>query len=77
MRGGGKHRVALSVDDGAPIMLNLMAGESEASWGRAVIENRRVAATVLPSLAAGRHRLTLWLVDPEVVVEGVTLDSAG
>ncbi|KTW02985.1 glycosyl hydrolase 115 family protein [Sphingomonas sanguinis] len=77
VRGGGKHRIALSVDDGAPIMLNLMAGESEASWGRAVIENRRVAATVLPSLAAGRHRLTLWLVDPEVVVEGVTLDPTG
>ena len=76
VRGGGKHRVAISVDDGAPIMLNLMEGENEASWDRAVIENRRVATTVLPSLAAGRHRVTLWLVDPEVVVEGVTLDTA-
>ncbi|MDG6746033.1 hypothetical protein QCF01_16720, partial [Staphylococcus aureus] len=28
VRGGGKHRIAVSIDDGAPIMLNLMAGES-------------------------------------------------
>ncbi|WP_322963630.1 glycosyl hydrolase 115 family protein [Sphingomonas fuzhouensis] len=74
VRGGGKHRVALSVDGGAPIMLDLMANETEASWGQSVIENRRVASTTLPMLAAGKHRLTLWLVDPEVVVEGVTLN---
>ncbi len=73
VRGGGKHRVAVSVDDGAPVVLNLMAAETEESWGRSVIENRRVASTLLPALSAGKHRVTLWLVDPEVVVEGVTL----
>lgn len=73
VRGGGQHRIAVSVDDGAPVILNLMAGETEESWGRSVIENRRVGSTTLPNLLAGRHRITLWLVDPEVVVEGVTL----
>ncbi len=73
VRGGGKHRIAVSVDDEAPVVLNLMAGETEESWGRSVIENRRVASIALPALSAGRHRVTLWLVDPEVVVEGVTL----
>ncbi len=73
VRGGGKHRIAVSVDDGAPIMLNLMEGETEETWGRSVIENRRVASTMLPALSAGKHRVTLWLVDPEVVVQGVTL----
>lgn len=63
----------MSVDDDAPVVLNLMAGETEESWGRSVIENRRVASIALPALSAGRHRVTLWLVDPEVVVEGVTL----
>ena len=38
-----------------------------------MIETRRVASTVLPALASGKHRVTLWLVDPEVVVQGVTL----
>ncbi|MEJ8629764.1 hypothetical protein P0F65_07690 [Sphingomonas sp. I4] len=63
----------MSVDNGAPVILNLMAGENEARWERSVIDNRRVATTSLPSLAAGQHRVTLWLVDPEVVVEGLAL----
>ncbi|GAA3270572.1 hypothetical protein GCM10020258_44540 [Sphingomonas yabuuchiae] len=70
VRGGGRHRIAVSVDDAAPVILNLMAGETEETWGRSVIENRRVASTVLPALSAGKHRVTLWLVDPEVVVQG-------
>ncbi|CAM2999091.1 MULTISPECIES: glycosyl hydrolase 115 family protein [Sphingomonas] len=73
VRGGGKHRIAVSVDDGAPIILNLMEGETEERWGRSVIENRRAASTALPALSAGKHRVILWLVDPEVVVEEVTL----
>ncbi len=76
VRGGGKHRIAVSIDDGAPTMLNLMAGETEANWGRSVIENRRLATLALPMLSQGRHRVTLWLVDPEVVLEGITLDPA-
>ncbi|WP_343525891.1 glycosyl hydrolase 115 family protein [Sphingomonas sp.] len=76
VRGDGRHRIALSIDGGAPVTLNLMAGEDAAQWDRSVIENRRVATMMLPSVAAGRHRLTLWLVDPEVVVEGIELDPA-
>ena len=76
VRGGGKHRIAVSIDDGAPIMLNLMAGEAVETWSRSVIENRRITTTTLPGITAGRHRLTLWLVDPEVVIEGITLDPA-
>lgn len=73
VRGGGRHRIAVSVDNGAPVILNLMAGENEARWNRSVINNRRVATTPLPSLSTGQHRITLWLVDPEVVVEGLAL----
>jgi len=71
VRGGGRHRIAVSVDEGAPVILNLMADETPATWDRSVIENRRVATTTLPGVAAGRHRVTLWMVDPEVVIEGI------
>lgn len=73
VRGGARHRIAVSIDNGAPVILNLMEGENEARWERSVIDNRRVATTSLPSLVAGQHRVTLWLVDPEVVVEGLAL----
>ncbi|MFN3676908.1 MAG: glycosyl hydrolase 115 family protein [Sphingomonas pseudosanguinis] len=76
VRGNGQHRVAVSIDDGAPVMLNLMVGETTETWERSVIENRRVATTTLPAITTGRHRITLWLVDPEVVIQGLTLSPA-
>jgi hypothetical protein len=76
VRGGGQHRIAVSIDNGAPVILNLMVGENEARWNQSVIDNRRVATIPLPSLSTGEHRVTLWLVDPEVVVEGLALHGS-
>ncbi|MEA1085367.1 glycosyl hydrolase 115 family protein [Sphingomonas sp. CD22] len=71
VRGTGRHRVALSLDRGAPVIVNLLAGETEARWGKAVADNRRVAGATLPVARSGRHVLHLWLVDPQVVIEGI------
>ncbi|WP_137899324.1 glycosyl hydrolase 115 family protein [Sphingomonas sp. 2SG] len=71
VRGTGRHRVALSLDGGAPVIVDLLAGETEARWGKAVADNRRVAGATLPVTRAGRHVLHVWLVDPQVVIEGI------
>ena len=73
VRGTGRHRVALSLDDGAPVVVDLLAGETEARWGKAVADNRRVAGATLPVARAGRHTLHVWLIDPQVVIEGVEI----
>ena len=73
VRGSGHHRVALSIDGGAPVIVDLLAHEDEARWRRAVADNARVAGTSLSVTRAGRHTLHLWLVDPEVVVERIEL----
>ncbi len=71
VRGTGRQRVALSVDAGTPMMLDLLASETDASWARAVADNRRTATATFPAVRAGRHVVHLWVVDPQVVVERI------
>ena len=65
-----------SIDDGAPRELDLLAGEDQASWARAVSDNVRIARIALPSIAAGRHRLRVWRIDPGVVLQRAVLSRA-
>jgi hypothetical protein len=76
VRGTGKQRVALSLDNGLPMMIDLLAGDDDAHWRRAVIENRRVATATMRVGVAGKHVLHLWLVDPQVVIERIDLAAA-
>ncbi|WP_419810052.1 glycosyl hydrolase 115 family protein [Sphingomonas sp.] len=71
VRGTGRQRLALSLDGRAPVIVDLLAGEDEARWRRAVIANRRVARVTMADVTAGRHVLHLWLVDPQIVVERI------
>jgi hypothetical protein len=68
VRGTGRQRLALSIDDGAPVIVDLLAGDDDAAWRRSVSDNRRTATATLPATGGG-HVLHLWLVDPQVVVE--------
>lgn len=70
VRGTGHQRLALSIDDGAARILDLLAGDDAARWARAVIDNRRTASATF-ALPSGRHTLHLWLVDPQVVIEAI------
>lgn len=67
--GHGPQRYAVSIDDGAPQIVNLLAGDTEAKWGRAVADNIRIGRTRIEVAAPGRHIVKLWLVDPNVVFQ--------
>jgi len=58
------------------VIVDLLAGETEARWGKAVADNRRVAGAILPVPRGGRHMLHVWLVDPQVVIEGIEIAPA-
>ncbi|MBR0552281.1 glycosyl hydrolase 115 family protein [Stakelama marina] len=73
VRGRGEHRYAVSIDGGAPRIVNLLDGEDEASWGRAVADNARFAETRFDLARAGKHMVHIWLVDPQVVFEKVSI----
>jgi hypothetical protein len=73
VRGHGEQRYAVSIDGGAPQIVNLLAGDNEAKWGRAVADNIRIGRSRIEAASPGRHVVKLWLVDPNVVLQRLVL----
>lgn len=70
-------RVAVSLDDAAPRVVDLLADRSGAAWDRMVSDGANQVATPLTVPAPGRHTLKVWLVDPGVVLQRVVVDFGG
>jgi len=62
-------RVAVTVDGGAPVVLDFAAPEFSQRWQQHVLDNTAVAEVPGLKLAAGVHEVTVRALDP-----GVTLD---
>lgn len=73
VRGHGQQRFAVSIDETPPRIVNLLADDSERAWAQSVIENRRIGTATLSVAAPGKHRLSIWLVDPQLVFEQVAV----
>jgi hypothetical protein len=73
VRGTGEQRYAVSIDDGPRQIVNLLAGETEASWSRAVADAIRIGRSRIEIGSPGRHVVRLWLVDPNVVFQRLVL----
>lgn len=69
--GQGRLRYAIAIDEDAPQAVNLLAGETAASWAKAVAENVRRGTTRHHVARAGRHVVHIWVVDPQVVFERI------
>ena len=72
-RGKNELRYAVSIDGGAPQIVNLLAGDNEAKWGRAVADDIRVGRSRIDVVSPGHHIVKLWLVDPNVVFQRLVL----
>ncbi|PXA89895.1 glycosyl hydrolase [Caulobacter sp. D5] len=71
--GGGGPRFAVSIDDGAPVVVNTIPDSSEKAWDKAVADNIRMLTTSLAVPSAGAHRVRLWRVDPGVVFQRLVI----
>ncbi|MBI1685100.1 glycosyl hydrolase 115 family protein [Caulobacter hibisci] len=71
--GGGGPRFAVSIDDGAPVVVNTIPDPSEKAWDRAVADNIRILMMSLSVPSAGAHRVRLWRVDPGVVFQRLVI----
>jgi hypothetical protein len=69
--GKGWLRYAVGIDDEAPQVANLLAGETTATWARAVADNVRRGTTRHRIARPGRHVVHIWAVDPQVVFERI------
>jgi hypothetical protein len=73
VQGGNRQRYAVSIDGGAPQIVNLLAGENEARWARAVADNIRIGRSRIEIASGGSHVVRLWLVDPGLVFQRLVL----
>ena len=72
-RDGDPLRLTLALDDAAPVTLAAPRVTGDAAWARAVLDNRLELA--LPTaLAAGRHRFTVGLADPALILDRFRFD---
>ncbi|UII23320.1 glycosyl hydrolase 115 family protein [Fulvivirga ligni] len=66
-------RLAISIDDQAPQILNMHQGENGYTWGQSVSNNIRTVSTKLMVEKSGKHTLKYWLVDPGVVLQKLSM----
>jgi hypothetical protein len=74
--------VAISLDDGAPHMIEVVrlgvdAQDQNRDWARSVENNARTAHAKLDFTQPGQHTLKIWMVDPGVVLEKIVVDAGG
>jgi hypothetical protein len=68
---------AVSIDDQAPITLNLNGDLDETTWRKAVADNIIIKRTNFKIEKSGKHTLKLWAIDPGVIFQKVIIDFGG
>ena len=72
-RGEGGLKYAISVNDAPPQILTINVDDSHLEWQRSVADYAHVRRTEHVITKAGLQRVKLWMVDPAVVFQHVTL----
>jgi hypothetical protein len=71
-------KFAISVDDEAPITVNISADyKTEAAWRQSVADNIKIFKTALKFGTAGKHTIKYWMINPGVVLQKLVLDLGG
>lgn len=68
----GGLRYAVSIDDGPPVIADLMVSDAN-KWEKAVADNIRIAVTPHQADKAGTHTVRVWGIDPGVVIQRIII----
>jgi hypothetical protein len=75
-------RIAISIDDGAPrvvdaIAKGYVAGDANREWGETVKNAARTVKAAFEIAKPGAHTVKVWMVDPGVVLQKLIVDVGG
>lgn len=73
----GGLKVAVSIDDETPLVLNLQADNSPTMWRKTVADNINILTSTHHIDKAGVHTLKYWMINPAVVLQKLVLDEGG
>ncbi|MFN6261826.1 MAG: glycosyl hydrolase 115 family protein [Chromatiaceae bacterium] len=68
-------RLAVALGDAEPQLLDLMANYDDKVWQQSVLDNIRILSHRLQVASPGLHQLRVYLVDPAVVLQKITIDT--
>lgn len=68
-------RLAIALGDAEPQLLDLMANFDDKVWQQSVLDNIRILQHRLQVKRPGLHQLRVYLVDPAVVLQKITIDT--
>ncbi|WP_207531640.1 glycosyl hydrolase 115 family protein [Desertivirga arenae] len=70
-------RYAVKVDEGPVKVLNFKTVGRSEEWKENVLRNNAVKSLVLPNLAAGKHKLRVYMIDPGVIFDRIYISLDG
>ncbi|WP_187262500.1 glycosyl hydrolase 115 family protein [Pontibacter beigongshangensis] len=70
-------RYAVSVDDGPLQVVDFKTFGRSEEWKQNVLSNRATRTVKLPALKAGKHVLKIYMIDPAVLLDQITIDLGG
>ena len=70
-------RYAVSIDDGAPQIVNVHADAGQAHWEKMVSDGAAVFTSELVVDKPGAHTLRFWALDPALVLHKLVIDAGG
>jgi hypothetical protein len=74
---GAGFRYAISFDDETPQVINIHAGYAQADWERSVKDGVRILKSQHTLAKPGYHILKFWIIDPDLVLEKLVVDTGG
>lgn len=70
-------RYAVQVDDGPVQVIDFRTVGRSEEWKQNVLRNNAIKSVSLPELKSGKHRLTVYAIDPGVVLDRILLTFDG
>lgn len=67
-------RYGLSIDDGPIKIIDFKTVGRSEEWKQNVLRNSAIKTATFPALAAGRHTLKIFAIDPGVVLDRIVID---
>ena len=70
-------RYAVRVDDGPISILNTKTTGRSEEWKENVLRNYAIKSVSVPQLKAGKHKLTIYMIDPGVILDRILISLDG
>jgi len=70
-------RLAVSIDEQAPRVINIHENETPKTWGKTVEDNMRLISSKWKISSPGKHVLNYWMIDPGIVLQKIIVDTGG